>query len=191
MLVVDVARVVLDPEALDDAELDTGADEVVVDDELLVDDAVDDADDKVEDAVEEDDVTDELLDDPEADANDEDDVDEDVDEDVDHDETEDEIADDEDELGCKVVPDEDVADEVGTAVVDSVENAVAVVIREELPCATAAGFSLYMVRRLPLPQISELFPAQVIEQSLWSVALTAAGLSVEPHQHSCPYSRPA
>lgn len=148
VLVVDVARVVLDPDALDGAELDTGADEEAGDDEVAGAADEDDAANAAE-------------------------------------------ADDGAEPDCEVVPDGVAADEGGTADVDPEEKAVAVVIKEELSFAIAAGFNLYMVSRLPAPQISELFPAQVIEQSLWSVALTVAGLSAEPHQHSWPYSRPA
>lgn len=67
MLVVEVARVVLGPEAFDDAELDTGADEIAVDDEMLVNDTMDDANNEAEDADEEFVGTDELLDDPDDD----------------------------------------------------------------------------------------------------------------------------
>ncbi len=66
VLVVEVARVVLGPEAFNDAELDTGADDTV-DDEMLVDDTMDDANDEARDADEEFVGTDELLDDPDND----------------------------------------------------------------------------------------------------------------------------
>lgn len=148
VLVVDVARVALDPGTLEGTELDTGADEEAGNDELLVVGAAADADE------------DDAANAAEAEGG--------------------------GELDCEAA-----VDEGGTADVDPEEKVVAVVIKEELSLATAAGFNLYMVSRLPAPQISELFPAQVIEQSLWSVALTVAGLSAEPHQHSWPYSRPA
>lgn len=94
---------------------------------------------------------------------------------------------DDDNAPCEEL---DVETETG-AVVEDDEKAVAVVIIEALFCATATGFSVYMLSRFPLPQISELLPAHFMEQSLWRVALAAAGLSVEPHQHSRPYSTPA
>ena len=118
VLVVDVARVVLDPAALDDAELEIGVDEDDVDGELLVDDAAEDAKDEVEGDAEDDDATDEA-------ANDDDDI---VDDATDDDATTDD-ADDEGE------------DEAGIAVVDPMEKVDAVVTEEEPSCATAAGFS--------------------------------------------------
>lgn len=111
MLVVDIARVVFDPEALDDTELETGAD---------VDVVADGTDDELEAANEEVDI-DELLDDPDGDAN------------ADNATAEDDVED--------AVPDEELVDEVGIAVVDPEEKVVAVVTSEEFPCATAAGFS--------------------------------------------------
>lgn len=166
VLVVEVARVVFDPATLDDAELEAGADEDVANEELPIDveatveEATDEGADGPKAVAEEDGATDELFVDTDG------------------------GADDEDTNGV-VITCEEVGVETATGdVVAAEEKTVAVVIIEALPCATAAGFSLYMLRRFPLPQISELFPAQGIEQSLWRVAFTAPGLSVEPHQHS-------
>lgn len=52
------------------------------------------------------------------------------------------------------------------------------------------GLRVYKVRRLDAPHISVLFPEQTLLHWVSEVALTAAVLSVEPHQHSRPYSRP-
>ncbi|KAI9873222.1 MAG: hypothetical protein M1830_000683 [Pleopsidium flavum] len=173
VLVVEVVRVVFDPATLDDAEPVAGADEDIANDEPPVDveatveDIADEVIDELGVVPADDDATEELLVDNDEDA-------------------------DDDDTDCEALTCEKLGVETATGdVVAAEEKTVAVVIIEALLCATTAGFNLYMLRRPPLPQISELFPAQGMEQSLCRVAFTAPELSVEPHQHSEPYSRPA
>ena len=101
---------------------------------------------------------------------------------------------DDDVVEIELVGDTAALVDIALVVLDA-EVAEDVLEAEELPgatCATmacfAAGtmsdFNSYKLRRLPAPQYSLAFPAQGMLQVLCTVALTAAGFRVLPHQHS-------